>query len=529
MKRNTLVYGVSAVIFLLTLNFFASRHFVRADLTSNKAYTLADATKKILSQLEDVVTVRMYITHDLPPQLIPLKNGVDDMLSEYRQFGGENIEIESRDPQADPQTERELMVMGIQPLQLNVVEKDKQEVAKIYLGLVLLYHDQTHVIQIDPRQPTRHLEEWLTGGIVKLTRDKTPVAGWWAPEQSNEGEGYHLIQKLLEDNYQVKRMTSDLIDLDPKKIDSLILMGRERYSDEELYALDRFLAEGGHVIAFVNRMNITPSFSAEPNDSGLEKLFQQYGVTVEPRLVGDAVNAYASFRSGYVTYSVPYPLWPSVRGEGLSTEHPVVSKLESLTLPWVSPLTIDMERDTSLSMTVLAKSSAFSSITPGEPPYTAEPQAATMLIPKSEGTPKNLIVELSGVLPDPYEGADALPKPKGYQKSETARQAAKLVVIGTPFLLQDRFVGQRQFAEGVTFFANLVDHQITGDDLLGIRSRPVTSRPIAHDLSAAEKSGIRMMNIVGVPLLLILFGLASFFLRKRKWKNVQQTWKDMAA
>jgi len=56
--------------------------------------------------------------------------------------------------------------------------------------------------------------------------------------------------------------------------------------------------------------------------------------------------------------------------------------------------------------------------------------------------------------------------------------------------------------------------------LLEIRSTPVTARPLKQ-LSDAQKSGIRWALVLGVPALLVLFGLLLWFLKGRRRRAIQ--------
>lgn len=517
-KKAGVVTGLTLAILLVTGNYLASRRFVRIDLTDNREYTLAPSTRKILRELRDVVQLRVYFSSTLPPQLTHIRRGVDDLVAEYRQYGGNNFTVEYRDPLADPQTERELLMMGIAPLQVNVVQRDKQEMARVYLGLVMLHGDKKEVIPVDPREPTRHLEEWFTGAIVKLTQDTTPVIGWWAPDHSPEGEGFSLVQALIGQRYTLQpvhgaQKTSDAA-LDPKTMQGLVLVAPAALTATDLRTIDRYLDAGGKVIALVNRIQVSEDFRGTALTTGLEPLLAAYGLTIPPRLVADAVNTYAAFRSGYVTYSVPYPLWPSARNEGLNRAHPVVGQLEALTLPWTSPIEAgDVPK--ALELTVLAKSSPLAGETPGDPPYSLDPQDAGLLLPNTPGTPRTLAVSLHGVFPDPF------PETAKGNAPERAGAAGELIVVGTAHFAEDRFVGQNQFSEGVAFFSNMIDHFTIGDALVGIRSRPVTARPIPAQLTDGTKAGLRYANLLGVPMLIVLGGFGGLLARRRRWRRLR--------
>ncbi|MBI4238998.1 MAG: GldG family protein [Deltaproteobacteria bacterium] len=524
MKRSAPISGVAIVLTLLVVNFLASRHFARLDLTANREYTLAAATKETLRGLQDVITIREYFSRDLPPQLTSIKRGVTDILGEYQRYGAENIQVEVLDPQANPQTEREVMILGINPLEVNVVKKDKQELARVFMGLVLLYGDDKEIIQIDPREPTRHLEEWLTGGIVKLTRDKQPKIGWAAPTTRPEGSGFNIARKFLEERYGVENIDAKSPQLDPTKLDAVVLVSPQDATPELPYALDQYLGAGGKVVLFLDRVQVEErGFSGTKQASGLEPLLEAYGVQSTGKLVADASANYASFQSQMLsqmfTYTVPYPFWPALRGAGLDREHPVVSKLELLTLPWATALEVAATVPAGLTAKVLARTSPKSGLLAGEPPYTLDPESAAGAIPANPGAGFPLIVAVDGQFPDAF-AAGGLARPvsaEGKPALPRGTTPGRLIVIGTAHLLEDRFVGQRQFAEGVAFFANVIDHCTIGDALIGIRSRPVTARPISRDFSEADRALIRYANLIGVPLLVVGAGLFCLALRRKRW------------
>jgi ABC-2 type transport system permease protein len=519
-KRTPIITGLTILILLVVGNFIATRHFFRLDLTDNKQYTLADATKHLLKTLDDAVTIRVYFTKELPPQLIPMKRGIEDLLAEYHQYGGENFQVEFHDPQADPKTERELMMLGIQPMQVNVVEKDKQEVARIFLGLVMLYGDKKEMIPVNPRQPTAHLEEYMSGAIVKLTRDALPVVGWWAPQGAADGEGFALVRQLLTQRFDVRDVSTDGLDLDPATYETVVILSPENVALAAQQQLDRYLDHGGKVVLLVDTVSVTAGFSGEAREVGLAPLLKAYGLRVAQRLVADAVSDYASFRSGSFSYTVPYPFWPSARGEGLNREDPTVSKLETITLPWVSPIVADAQMPDGLTLTKLVESSPLVGETPGEPPFTLDPQSSTLLIPRSETRRRTLAVRVEGKFPNPF-GEGGIVLPKDLKSIERRGADGRLIVVGTAAFLQDRFVGQPNFRPGVAFFDNVVDLMTLGDALVGIRSRPVTSRPLPI-LTAGQKSALRYSHMLGIPTLIILGGFVGVWARRKEWEGIKR-------
>jgi len=64
-------------------------------------------------------------------------------------------------------------------------------------------------------------------------------------------------------------------------------------------------------------------------------------------------------------------------------------------------------------------------------------------------------------------------------------------------------------------FQNIVDWFTIGDYLIDIRSRETGDRPL-EIVSDKTKVAVRYLNTFAVPLLVALFGLLQFYLRKRR-------------
>ncbi|MBT4411922.1 MAG: hypothetical protein HOC82_18955, partial [Bacteroidetes bacterium] len=82
MKRTT-TYIFIVVGVLILVNLLSDSFFLRLDLTSDNRYTLSDATKNIVRNLEEPVTVTAYFSEDVPTQMNQTKRDFKEMLIEY--------------------------------------------------------------------------------------------------------------------------------------------------------------------------------------------------------------------------------------------------------------------------------------------------------------------------------------------------------------------------------------------------------------------------------------------------------------
>ena len=66
-KRRDLSSFLVMIAIIILFNFIASFYFIRIDLTTEKRYTLAESTKKLLKNLDDEVYLKVYLQGDFNP------------------------------------------------------------------------------------------------------------------------------------------------------------------------------------------------------------------------------------------------------------------------------------------------------------------------------------------------------------------------------------------------------------------------------------------------------------------------------
>jgi len=86
-KKAQTIFRVLMVIGILVLvNFISVRLFSRLDLTKAGVYTLSDASKNLVRNLDDRITVKAYFTEDLPAPYNNNRRQVLDILNEYKAY-----------------------------------------------------------------------------------------------------------------------------------------------------------------------------------------------------------------------------------------------------------------------------------------------------------------------------------------------------------------------------------------------------------------------------------------------------------
>lgn len=513
-RTRLFIQAAIVIAVLVFINLVSLKIFARADLTSNKAYSVSESTRKILKGLDDVVNIKVYFSKKLPPYMTALTRQVRDMLDEYRAYAGGSIVVDVQDPADDPETEQRVRTLGIPQVQLNVITRDKTEVMPGYLGIAILYGDKKEVLPVV--QNTTNLEYDLTSAILKVTRTDEKTVGFIAGGGPASSEAYGAVMKSLEQEYQVTPVVVSDGKPVPPEVATLVVAGPEGARAWDRYAIDQFVMRGGQVLFLVNRIGIREgTLEGARVDTGLDSLLAHYGAEVKPDLVVDRSCGTASFSAGFFSFTVPYHLWPLVGPGGFDQASPITNQLERAVLPWTS--SIDLRPgDAAVEAAVLAKSSSESW---SESRLDLDPQRAFRPPSEDAKSPRNLAVLLKGRFtsyfkdrPVPAATAPrstvATPETPAGEPAPVAKMdvspETQMIVVGNSRFIEDGFLGQ--YPENRTFFLNSVDWLTYGGDLIGIRSRAVSARPL-REIGEKSKATVRLASTLGVPLLVIAYGL----------------------
>jgi ABC-2 type transport system permease protein len=534
---NYIALIVILAAILGVINLLSYRHFLRADLTENKQYTISASTKKVLAGLDDIVNIKVYFSKKLPPYLTTLTDQVQDLLDEYRTYAKGNLNIEFIDPAGDPAMEQKLRFMGIPQVRLNVIERDQAQFTNVYLGLAILYGDNKEIIPAIT--DTSNFEYDLTSKILRVTSGEIKTIGFLSgqgePDLNNQLKN---IQAILQEHYSSRALDLKKEQKIPSDVAALVVASPRELSERDKFLIDQYIMAGGKVLFFIDSIVMDERrLSATPLNSPLSDMLEHYGVRVKKELVLDRSNANASFQSGLYTISVPYPFWVKIAKENFDQQNPIVSQLESIVLPWASPLEIVKDKTTGIQVAELFKSTKYSwtqnnffDLSPKE----------QYLPPPNEMKERLMGVALSGKFKSFFAGKKVPAKDKEQKteqdknKEKTTAAApseskqenppetiipeskdTKLIVVGNSLFITENFPAE--FDGNRIFFLNAVDWFTIGDYLIGIRSRESTDRPL-RVISEEAKTALRFINILGVSILVGLFGLSRFYLRRRRKK-----------
>jgi ABC-type uncharacterized transport system involved in gliding motility auxiliary subunit/ABC-type transport system involved in multi-copper enzyme maturation permease subunit len=501
--RRRLRLGLTLVVALLVVvNLFGRNIGGRLDLTPGKAYTLSPATRSILGDLGDLVTIKLFVSEELPTEFAIVRRDVNDLLADFRSAGEGKVRVVEADPQDDPDAEQDARTLGIPPVQFNVIGESELQVKEGYLGIAVQYAEGTETIPIVQR--TEDLEYQLVSFIRALTRTERQVVGFVdasaAAAPPGQGASYSVLRQELQRNYDVRAVRVDDSLPIADDVDVLVLAGAPFFLDSaQLERFSGFVDRSGDLLVMASGMGVDPQqgFMASARPVGWNRLLERWGVTVRSDLVYDlASNERVSMPVQGGRLFVAYPFWP----RALSTRESVVNQdLETAVLPWAS--TIDTTGAPSGAVTPLLVTSEAAGTEAGR----------AFLSPQRDFPRDSLEERLLAVLVNPA-GSDSGDAALG-----------RAVVVGNADFVADR--NAQVAPEGLIFVLNSVDWLAQDDALIGIRAKDRRPPALVFE-SGTTQDIVKWANVAGVPLLLILGAAARLWRRQQRARN---TYASVAA
>lgn len=480
MKQKFFITSILIIGILILVNLLSNEFHFRIDLTDEKQYTLSQATKDILKNLEEPVTVKAYFSKDLPAHILKTRQDFQELLIEYSNRADGNVLYEFINPNEKEATENDAVQNGIQPVMINIREKDQMKQQKAFLGATLSLGEKKEVIPFI--QPGTAMEYELSTAIKKISLDSKAtiglLQGHGEPSRSQIGQ----LDEQLSVLYDVKEITlTDTTDI-PEEVKTLaIIRPTDSIPLSQLDKLDLFLARGGKILIAMNRVNgnLQNSYGSALS-IGLEGWLARKGIEVEDNFVVDAKCGSVTLQQqqGFFTMQsqIAFPYIPRV---GSFADHPISTGLENVLFEFVSSL--KYSGDTTKRFIPIAFSSEKSNALKAPQYFDIQKKWTEADLPLS-----NLV--LAAAVEGPLSGS----KP------------SKLVIIADgDFVINGPGQQARRLQpDNVNLISNAIDWLSDDTGLISLRTKGVTSRPI-DELDDATKTILKYINFL-VPVLLVM-------------------------
>ena len=559
--------GLALVLLVLYIGSFFR---LRADLTSEKRYTLTEATRELVEGLDGEIYVKVYLSGELPADLERLSQATRDLLDEMRIHQPERIHYSFVDPNESPDTKTrnevydDLQKQGLTYSSIRLREKGTYTERIVFPGALITYRDKTIPVQLlktQLRSPDadivnrsiNNLEYEMASAFRKVTAQRRPRIGFLEGHGELDAMQVMDVTKALEELYEVKRIRiDDRIDALSRKVEvmrhrvndleALVIAKPDSvFSDRDRYVIDQFVMNGGKVLWLVDAMNANldslrrNQFSiAVPHELGIHELLFSYGVRVNHDLVLDRSCAPIEI------YTQPYgnqrklerfPWYFEPVSIPQST-HPIVANIDPVHLRFAS--SIDTIGVDSVKKTILLTSSP-ASFTQRNPVRVSLNMVEMDMGFDKRSTPYlPLAVLLEGRFTSAY--TDRLPPAFREDENVAFRQHSPpnaQVVISDGDVIANRvdaskgmyyMLGFDRYANAKIYgnrelIINAMNYLLDDKSLISIRSREITLRQLDPERIEQERLPIQIFNTVLPIVLSILGGLAFHFLRRRRMSS----------
>ncbi|MFK2820090.1 gliding motility-associated ABC transporter substrate-binding protein GldG [Flavobacteriaceae sp. LMIT009] len=552
-SKSKLISLVVLFIGLLVLNINSGLFNARFDLTEDKRYTLSEASKDLVANVDSPIIVDVFLDGEgFPSEFRRLKNETRQLLEEFAN-SNRNISFTFIDPLQDEtnsnQNIQQLSQRGLTPMQLTVQESGKSTQKVIFPWALASYNEQTVKISLLKNNVGSTPEEKVSGSVQQLeyvfadafSKLVNPKNKKVAVLQGNgQLSNWNIADFIttLRDYYFIAPFTLDSVSNTPQKTLNdlkgfdLVISAKptEAFSEEEKYVLDQYSMNGGKSLWLVDKVamdkdslyNDSGKSFATVRDLNLTDFFFKYGLRINPVMLNDMYSAPIALAIGEGSEAQFQPVqWQFSPLASGSSNHPITNNLNLVKFDFANQ--IDTLKN-SVNKTVLLQSSPLSKLV-GVPSeisldiITQEPDRATY----TSGN-QNLAVLLEGEFTSVYNNRV---KPFKINDDKSQSVSTKMVVIADGDVIKNEVRREGPVELGFDpwtgrlygnkeFLLNTVNY-LLDDGLINIRSKEVAIAFLDSERIAAEKTKWQIVNILLPLVLLGVFGLAFNYLRKKKY------------
>jgi len=557
LKQRDIRNFVLIVVILFLINFIFSFYFFRWDLTSEKRYTLSKFTKEFLKNIDDIVYFKIYLSGELPPEFNKLKNEVKEMLDEMRIYN-DNIQYEFIDineignKEDILNLEKQLYDKGLVPEQVVEKKENKTSESLVWPGAIVSYKGKETVWQIFSRQlgftPQENLnhalneiEYGICKTIHKLQRKRRPEIS--IVEGHKELDTLHLYDfiKSLSEEYNVSRVNINHKLYALKNLDAIIIAKPDTIIDEkDKFIIDQFIMKGGKVLWLIDPVKLNmDSFRlkgytlALDNPIHLDDMLFRYGVRLNADLIQDlqcaAIPVNIGFSKGQPNFKLfPWIFYPLIMP---NSQHPIVKNLDLIKTEFVS--SIDTLSTSGIKKTILLTSSKNTRVTPV--PFRVSLAITQFKLKESAFNQgfKPIAVLLEGTFKSLY--ANRIPTVIMEDSTIQFKEVSvpnKMIVISDGDMIKNDFnratgmiypLGYDKYTNQTfankQFLLNCMNYLLDDEGLLQLRSREVKLRLLDMKKVSLQKTKWQIYNVLLPPLIILLFSLIQYYLRKRKYAS----------
>ena len=538
------------VILLAGINWLASLIFFRWDLTEDKRYTISDATKQLLGNLDRNIIVNVYLSGDFPPGFERLESATRETLEEFKTYSNGYVSFQFSDP-SDAATEDErkkqyqnLVDRGLTPTNLFANEDGKRTEKLIFPGAIIQADTMAIPVQLLKGNKSSSPEEQLNQSYENVEFQlASAIRVLDNPARKKIGLLVNHTQKLpparLSDLIATMQQSYDVFMVvnDPETYEGLdalmVLKPDVPFSEEEKYKLDQYVIGGGKALFFVDGAKVD-SVSLEGNyvqplDLNLNDLFFRWGARINNNLVKDLNCASIPMNVGNMgdkpeIKAVPWRFFPLLNNFGTS---PITRNMDAAYSRFLSSL--DTIGGTSgIQKTPLLMTSPYTKLvnTPALVGYNEarqQPEPA-----EYNGGIKLAAVLLEGSFHSLFENRILPADPRSKSFKPTGQ--GKVIICADGDLVVNDYdyrrntplpLGYDRASSNIfgnkDFVMHALDYMTDANGIITSRSKQISIRALDKIAVQKDKKFWQALNLLLALVILGIFGAIRYYIRKRKF------------
>ncbi len=481
--ETLVVIGIVILLNLIVFNF----GLYRFDLTSDKRYSLSPATAQILSQLPDKVTVKVYISGQIPGKFAPLKNYVLTTLLTMQRLSHNKLKVLVYDPDQNEQKRQEAKDYNLPEVEFTIIENDQFQTKKGFFGLVINFTDRTDIIPVFDRIDTFEYE--FIRRLLKITAPTEPKLYVFDPD--------NMLSKATRFRQQLNQ-TYQLVDinlnpdtnLDTQNTKAIFIYNpQQSLTDDQIKVLQKWQSNNRHLIVFVDGLSLDDQFIPQFNFDKHQKLLQLFNLSMPSKLLLAPRGEVISFTAPNIPFPIfqYYNFWLKVKSTDVPTQIAFKNDLIGTVFPWVSYFDYDSNQS---NITPLL---TFTQINTLDCPCSIQPGSFEFK-------------------PDQTQSATSMVLINNNDKT-------KALVLADADFVDDNMI--RRYPQNLKLGLDAIDLLAFDDRLINLRAKTIQNRSL-KDLTPSQKQYYKILMLT-LPVITLL-NLAALIYLINRWHSKKLAW-----
>ncbi len=375
-KFSNYIYNWTILLFIFIgvvfINIIASLISLKRDMTEDKRYSLANSSKNLLSNKENIesrISIQIFLEGNLPAEIANFQNALKSKLKDFKSAAGNRIEYVFVNPNNGSKTDQNQFFAqlynkgkGILPMEISYLKDGEIRQVMIWPGAKMSYSVNGIVKEINvqflpgtkPGSPYNladitdiienahnNLEYNLISAIRKLIqKEKKRIAFLHGHGELNLQQTQRA-RALISSYFSIADLSLNESISALNDIDGLIIADPQTpFSDKDLYLIDQFVMKGGKLMCFMNTLQINEDtlmtrgvVNTLRKNLRLENMLFDYGLKLNENYVID-IQCAAKI-APYADQSL-LPWFFHVLAS--PSKHPITRNIEPVSLKYVNEI-----------------------------------------------------------------------------------------------------------------------------------------------------------------------------------------------